>query len=327
MVLVAGLLLASAASVAAVEAPATTSADADADTSAGPRGERPAVRPVTTPRRGAIDFPWLPDRCYDDAHGGATRTTPCRINRFDPARPSLVLWGDSHAQQYLPPVRSALRERDVNLVLFTSGSCPPAWVARRRAAYPSCEAKNRNALDWVRRHRADGQRVTVLLSSSWSRWRALYRVVRADERAGRPPSYDDAILRVIELSHEATPPLFRSLGRLGVRVDVVGISGGYPPRDKAPCEEGDDPYRCPLPRGDVIGDEVATERYLARQVRKLRAGHRFVDTSDAYCDASQCFGTVDGLATFYDSAHLGKSFTSTLTSYFEPTARRAAGRS
>ncbi len=276
--------------------------------------------------QGGRDFPSLPRHCFHPTATGAPAPVACRVTRFDSDRPTLVLWGDSHAQQYLPPIRAALRPRDVNLVAFVSGGCPAAFVPRRAEGYPNCEAKNRAALDWVRAHRDLGQEVTVLLGSAWSRWRQFYRVVRDDERAGRAPQLDEAIVRLIRLSHDGTPPLFRALGNLNVQVDVIGGSGVTPVDGKPPCPEGEYPYRCPLPRSDVIQDEAGTTRFLGRLMARLSGRPLLIDTSSAYCNADVCLGTVNGIGTFYDSAHLSASLTRTMTSYFVPTARRAAGR-
>lgn len=312
--------------VAAIAAVALLAVPAHAEESTRTVTGQAVLGEPSAARAGTRDFPNLPQRCFTSGSESAPAPKACRITRFDKSRPTLVLWGDSHAQQYLPPVRKAVKGRGVNLVAFVSGGCPPAWVPRQSAGYPNCEAKNRAALDWIQKHRSAGERVTVLLSSSWSRWRELYRKVRSDERADREPRFDEAIVRVIKLSHDGTPPLFRALGRIGVRVDLVGISGGYPPNGKPACADGEEPYRCPLPRADVIIDEVPTEKFLARQSDKLTGPSRFIDTSGAYCGSRRCFGTVNDIPTFYDSAHLSKTLTKTMTPYFGQTAKRAAGR-
>ncbi len=59
----------------------------------------------------------MPDRCTGGrsipSRAGACRLTPVRF-----ARPTVVLWGDSHAWQHIPGLRAEANARDVNLIAF-----------------------------------------------------------------------------------------------------------------------------------------------------------------------------------------------------------------
>ena len=72
----------------------------------------------------AKDFPKMPRKCVDPKLLIPQKPVKCNLNGFKQGRPTIVLWGDSHAWQMIPALRNAARGRDVNLVAFLMGSCP-----------------------------------------------------------------------------------------------------------------------------------------------------------------------------------------------------------
>ena len=72
------------------------------------------------------DYPDLPDECATEEEKIPQRPLLCRLNGQENSRGTVMLWGDSHAWMYVPAIEAALEEVDVNLVLFSQGSCPPS---------------------------------------------------------------------------------------------------------------------------------------------------------------------------------------------------------
>jgi peptidoglycan/LPS O-acetylase OafA/YrhL len=189
------------------------------------------------------------------------------------ARPgeATLLWGDSHAIQLAPGIRS--RGDASALAQFTATSCPPivGYAARGR---PHCASINRWVLDWVKRHRPR----TVLLAASW-------------------PSYDGypAIARTIaEL---------RALGTS--RVVLVGPFPSFRERvsDILLRDTGTRlPERLPSSRLERLRGVDAELRALAAS-----AGADYVSPLQLLCDTHGCLvapgGDVAGVLVF-DQSHL-----------------------
>lgn len=268
----------------------------------------------TAAKDGDPDAPSLPPSCFGPAQEeGDPR--PCPLNRQRPGRPTLVLWGDSHAHQWIPALRSLGRGRGVNMVSFVAGACPPVAVRfSKRGGYAGkCEKSNAIALKYVRDLHKSGKDVTVLLGSNWSGYRIAYRRIANQGRGG---DYLPFVRKMVRLSHKATPRLFRRLANVGVRTAVIAQSATVP--GGAPdCAEGEDPYLCPIDRSLVLPREAREDRWLAGQIEQLEGRTRVVDPRNAYCDTEVCFGLLDGIQTWYDDLHLSATRTRSLARYFE----------
>jgi hypothetical protein len=272
-----------------------------------------------------VDSPTMPADCFGPAQT-AGEPTACTYSGFKKKRPTVVLWGDSHAWMYIPALRQATRGRDVNFVSFVAGSCPPIATNSTPATGYSgkCERSNVNALRYVKRLERRGSEVRVLLGSNWSGFRMAYRRI-ALEQVGVDAGYDDYTRQMVALSHEGTPRLFQRLGRLGVDVDVIAQAATIPDR-VLPCAAGDDPYACEIPRWRALPEERRTESWLRSQMDLLTGDSRYITPTDAYCNSLVCGGNVGGIFTWYDPLHLSATRTKNLASYFAPTIRALTRR-
>jgi hypothetical protein len=99
------------------------------------------------------DTPYLPAKCG----GGTGALMPqnrgvCPLKSFHSNWPTVLVWGDSHAWEFTPALRKLTAGRNVNLVAFTRGGCPPMEAANRNAKSGySCVRSNNDALDYVER--------------------------------------------------------------------------------------------------------------------------------------------------------------------------------
>jgi hypothetical protein len=268
-----------------------------------------------------LDAPSMPADCFGPAQTTG-EPTACHFNRFRKKRPTVVLWGDSHAWMYIPAVRRAVKGKRVNFVSFVAGSCPPIATRSTPASGYSgkCERNNVNALAYVKRLERRGRDVRVVLGSNWSGFRIAHRRIALEPVTG-DTGYSDYTRQMVALSHEGTPLLFERLGRLGIDVDVVGQAAVIPERVRD-CEAGNDPYACTIPRWRALPEEGRTERWLRRQASQLSDASSYIEPSAAYCNTTICAGSVNGIFTWYDSLHLSATRTQNLTSYFRPTVRR-----
>lgn len=261
------------------------------------------------------DIPRLPARCLEP--GQIIPQTPgaCRVTRFVQSRPTVVLWGDSHAWQYIPALRVRAHAEKVNLVAFFMGACPPIAVdppARGERLESSCEKSNVKAARFVRRLKDAGKPVRVVLAANW----VGYREVLAN-----PTAYDEWVVRMAELFDRDTPRLFRALAATRVSTHVVAQAATVPRPRPAACPEGRSPYVCDIPRAEAIPDEERTRRWLRSRMKPLPRDSRYIDPSASYCDATVCHGKVGWIYTFYDDLHLSATRSRKLDRYFVRTFR------
>ncbi len=283
-----------------------------------------AVSQVTQARRDdppagsqGADFPVLPRKCYDPYHPAPTYK--CPILSYGANRPTVVLWGDSHAWQYLPAVKSEARARRLNLVLFTAGGCPPSLrPASIKTRFPTCDKANRAAYDYVTKLAQQHRKVRVLLGSYWAYYRIGYRALK--KGTGDDDRYHQHLFRI---QHTGTKPLFNALGRSRVPFDLIGQSATVP--DDAPtCNRGDLPYQCKLPRSQALKLETNTRAWLTRLTDAVPGSNRYINAVQAYCNATWCRPRVSDRDLFYDQFHLGARFVATLGAYFAPSLDKLA---
>ncbi len=281
------------------------------------------VPPATAAVDPGADVPRLPRSCVGPRQLIPQRPGACHIGEFRAGRPTVVLWGDSHAWQLVPALRAATRRHPVNLVGYLMGACPamdPALDSRReRRRATLCERANEVALRQVLRLDRSGAPLRVVVGGGWQRYRqARDRAILAGG-AELLPGYSGYVARMAELMEVGTPRLFTTLGRAGVRVDLVG-QVAIVPDVTPPCPSGSDPYACDVPRALSLPDEDRTRRWLQEAAAPLR-GERYVEVNDAFCSALVCHGVVDGVYTFFDALHLSATRARSLRPLFGPTVR------
>ncbi len=263
----------------------------------------------------------LPDRCvkgsetYVPAKAGACYLTPFRKHR-----PTVVVWGDSHAWQHLPAIEPLARSRKVNLVLFMLGGCPPILVREHfQGKLYACEKSNQEALRFVRRLHGNGKQVRVLLGAFWDGYYNVYKGVYVDEpRTVDPADYTITQLRSARTFHSRTPRLIAELGDIGVRTDLIGQASSVP-ADPPSCARGEEPYVCSLPRRKALPHEKMWQRTFRAMLRDLPQGSRVVRFAHSYCGKRKCLGMKNDIYTYYDPIHLSATRTRTFRKFFAPS--------
>jgi hypothetical protein len=252
------------------------------------------------------DYYQIPQGCAGPARTAPQSPVGCRLTPWEPHRPIVVLWGDSHAWQNIPALITAAKAENVNFTAFVMGKCPPSLI-RIQARYPGqCERSNALALKYVRDTARRRQPVQVILGSHWA---GFAQKVAEFERTGVPPEgYDEFDMRMLKLFRDHTAKLFPAL--LRTRAQLAMIS------QTATCEKriNQAPLRCSQPRHQAILHEGKTRRSLAR----LSHNAPQIDLNKLFCGPAKCRGKVGDDYVFWDWGHLSKTVDYKLAPYFRP---------
>lgn len=255
------------------------------------------------------DHTRLPKTCASAKELIPQEPTVCKINRFREDRPTLLIWGDSHAWMMIPALQKAVEDADVNLVATVMGGCPPMDnQVKVDDAAPGCFRSNALALDFVQQIQDSGQALRVVLGGSWQRYRAALRA--------REDSYTAEMARAMV---KATPRLMKTLARRGVATDVVGQVATVP-ADAPKCQR-ETPYVCTLTRRAALPTAKDTQRYLLRVMKPLAGNRAPINVNGAFCDGDGCRGKVGKIYTWWDDLHLSATRSRTLAPSFARTVR------
>lgn len=240
-------------------------------------------------------FSVIPDHCYTSA--GQVRHGPCRILRYGADRPTVIVWGDSHAAQQIPALRGQARETRTNLISFTMGLCPPMVVAESDP--DPCSRNAYDAMAFIERKAArTAEQLTVVLGGFWY----FYRTTRTGDRSERAATF-----------RRGDDRMFERLGRLsrhyGVRIAAVDQSPWIPPGSK--CTLSAQVCR----RSVMIPAEASQTAYLERHLRRIPDA-RLISVADQLCTDNYCPVTACDVPVFYDIVHLNATLTARFAASF-----------
>jgi hypothetical protein len=289
-----------------------------------------AKHEATTPKWQEVseqlaDIPQLPYECIKDTHG-TLPTTPraCELTPFDDDRPTVVLWGDSHAWMLIPALVKAGAGADVNLVSFTMGGCVPHLEElppiTGRSTYSTCQRSNDRALRFVTEQAEAHRPIRVILGASWDDYGDGPSVSLMDRRDNDPVHI--AMLDRSTALLDKVPPLFERLGALGVGTDVVGPTAEVP-RSAPLCVALSLPYSCDASRADTEAAQAHSRAWLESLLPELPDGARFIDLDEALCTDDVCPAKTDGVVNFFDDDHLSATRAAMLSDFFRPSIEQA----
>ncbi|WP_341926877.1 SGNH hydrolase domain-containing protein [Nocardioides psychrotolerans] len=277
----------------------------------GPSSASASPERAKNPR---TDYPSMPSKCVARKDLIPQTPTRCEMNDYDGSRPTLVLWGDSHAWEMIPAIRAALGDRDINFVAYVLGGCAPLDAnidtRAKRAKASDCDLNNDMALRFVQEQQQVAP-VKVILGGAWHYY-------LEEIRKGSKPD-DSYRARIANDVKTDTPRLFRTLGEARVDVDVVGQTLTVP--EKATCQQGRNPFVCSLPRSRAVPKAAANKKYLRNVMKPLAGSPRYIEVNDALCSKKTCRGKIDGIFTFYDDFHISATRSGTLGRFFAPSVR------
>lgn len=228
---------------------------------------------------------------------------PCVYGRKD-AEKTVMLFGDSHAAQWLPALDKAAERAGFRLVSRTKSSCPPfdlpVMDVKRRREYSVCRQWQAD----VMREIAAGKPAVVVMAAYFDYYLGEAVIDPTLDGNARRERLSDAIRNTVAEAQ-------RHAGRVFVMKDT--------PR------YGTTPLRCVLPGGGRVatGCSWPLDRQLGTFIPRLPPGGpaSVLDLNPAICPEARCEPILDGLVVMRDDHHLTARFSATLAPTFEPFLR------
>lgn len=245
---------------------------------------------------------------YDGCHSGPEEAAihPCVYGDAGGSR-TIAIFGDSHAQQWIPGLIRAANQRGWRIVAITKSACPSVHVPFQAIAFPdsgpACETWRMRGEAWLRSHPPD----VLIVSNSRG-----YRVT--DENGKR--------LRGSAWEERWKAGLAETLDNVPAPSAIVVL--GDSPHLK------DDPPRCLAGSGVRISDcqtarKVAwrTEHDDTEAAAAADAGARFVSLNDRICSYDPCPVVVNQLLMWRNNSHLTATYTAELAPAFAEIVEEA----
>jgi hypothetical protein len=234
----------------------------------------------------------------------ARRPTDCAYGDPEGAR-TAVLYGDSHAAQWLPALDRYARDQGWRLEYHTKAACSPVllpfWERTLRRAYDEC-------FDWreaVLRRITKGSPDVVFVGSS--RDYELFDGGNVVQTRDVYPLWQQGLT-------EALRALDAAAGRVVLLAETPFIN--YDPVD---CLADPKVSGCDPPRSAVVDAEYAAVEAAAAEA----AGADIVSINDLLCPGTTCPVQVDGTVVFRDSHHVTATYMASLS---EPIGNLLEGR-
>jgi hypothetical protein len=234
----------------------------------------------------------------------STDQPPC-IFGFKNARSTIVLFGDSHAGHWFPPLEEVATRRGLRLVVRVRAECPAVSVTiysrvlRRR--YPECNVwRDATIREIIGMHPS-----LVFLGSS--RRYAFRTAARGGVRSG--VSEDEWLAgarATLQKFQEAGIPVtvIRDVPAPGFEIPVCLSRAAWSRIwSRASCNY----------RDTVVSPPTRAER-VAAQVFSVA---RILDLNGVICPARECNPEIGKFITFRDGSHITASFSRSLAPYFE----------
>jgi peptidoglycan/LPS O-acetylase OafA/YrhL len=252
-------------------------------------------------RRGALVQNPVRDGC--SLLTGETVAGPCTYG--NPASATkVVLFGDSHLNQWWPALERIVAERDWRVVYLIKTSCTYADVTAVTIAGPKEECDTwRKAV------------VARILTE-----RPALVILSANHRA--PPIVNGVVLQgsaAVAAMADGTARTIDTLQSSGARVVVIGDTPQVP-FDPADCLSinADHVIRCAMPREMALDPAwLAAEQSAAE-----RLGATFVDTAAWVCPSDPCPAIIGRFVVYADTNHLTRPFVAALTSRLDAAIPR-----
>jgi hypothetical protein len=228
-----------------------------------------------------------PKQCiYGDANGSVT----------------VVLFGDSHAAQWMPALHKVASQNGWRLVVHTKRACPDAEIPTDKDPNGTdCAAWRSAVLDQIAQLQPD----LVVMSS--------YRYKQVGSAAGRDPDtvWKEGLTTTVEKLRPSTKHLLLLGDTPTPLSDVPSCLAGNL-SNVAACMNSRD--------GAVRPGRLAVERDVARQYDAS-----FIPTSDWLCTDSACPVIIGNVLMYRDNSHINATASEFLSPYVDAALRAVLG--
>jgi len=229
----------------------------------------------------------------DGCRSGASHTAAWACVYGDPGSDkTVVLWGDSHAMQFSPPLIELAERRGWRLLTMFRGSCLTADVAYR----PACDQWRANSLARIEREQPEMVITATDTGNGYALWQNGTRLTREASE----PLLRQGYARTLRRLERATGDIH---GRVVLLRDL--LRADFRPPDCL-LDHPDDLSACDFEgfRKNPPGFDLAA----ARQVD----GVKVVDPSEVVCPARHCNAARDGIVVYRDTTHISATYAATL---------------
>ena len=209
----------------------------------------------------------------------------CLIGSTDEtARPSFMLWGDSHANAVMPGFEQAANETEKQGLFYAVGGCPPLITDTAFNRDPQCTTHNQNALHYILENDIE----TVFIVARWKESYPLHTDTKTH-------TIYEALTETIDLIPESTNIVI---------LHTVPQQSDFESRTLF--------YRTIhtqiLPVIQTPRDAYITTNQQSRQTIEQLAMERMnvstIDPGDVFCDDKICSYSKNGTILYTDTNHL-----------------------
>ena len=233
----------------------------------------------------------LPASYRDGCHRDLTTTDLAECAYGDPESSRVaVLFGDSHAAQWLPALDIVAAERGWKLLVHTKTACPPyqatIWDSVRKRAYGECDEWRKKVYQEIARTKP-----SMVFVGGTNR----YRIADGPDR----PSQG---LRLV--TAERIEAMLRQLERSSETVWLLAETPRFTTEQLA-CLQGDPPVdAC------ATEDHSALDENFARTERTatMATGTHLLSINDRICPDEECQAIEGDVVVFRDMHHVSATF-------------------
>lgn len=267
-----------------------------------PQESAKAVRPSPS-NAGGDRSRIVGDGCMVGKEG--TQSSHCLYG--DPhGRWAVVLYGDSHAMQYFPPLQLLAKKRHWRLIVLNKRECTPGEVRIRGNSgreYSTCDVWHRKEM---RRIVGLGRRATVVISGD-----SAYTAYDSSGHALRGAANADAL----EAGYIAT---LRRIHRAGLGTVVIRDMPAAP-RDVPSCVAKNLDH---LKACAFLWVHNSAREFDVRAAEAAPGAH-LIDLTPEVCPHDLCRAVIGNALVYRDKQHLSATFARTLSPWIASGLREA----
>jgi hypothetical protein len=240
----------------------------------------------------------------------STKLAPECLYLPDQGVGDVILFGDSHAAQWLPAVRSVASAHQWGLRVWTRANCPVADITKMSGSHPNDDC---------------------------TRWRddAVRRVLAAKPSllvvAGYPPPGGPATLdpgtgraastaRAITLYEQGMAASLKTFTTAGIRVLYIFDQPRFDTPAGTCIEQHPNDFATACTESRDVNQHAPTDAAAAAQVPAVHT----LDLTDVYCSATRCRQVVGNVIVYRDNNHLSPQMATALTPLVKPAMEAAA---
>jgi hypothetical protein len=219
---------------------------------------------------------------------------------------TVVLFGDSHADQWSNPVAEIARKKGWRLVAFLKGACPPArvpvWSANLKRKYDECDRWREAAIKEI-----VALKPALIIVSQFSQHYAKTNVEAAFYNPVDLDTWVDGLKSTLETLRQGggdvvllrdTPLRKTDLNRCVARALWRGTATSI----------------CDTPRDEALDDGMFNaEKAMVSGMDRVH----YVDTSGMFCSDANCPAVVEGKLVCRDWQHMAVPFAEGLAPQLE----------